>query len=240
MTDDQPIDVGAYCRQVEAYLTRSNAGHLVRIVGPGFELVRGWAEEGVPLSVVYRGIDLKVERHRAGNAARPLRIEFCEGDVRAVYEHWRRAVGLAGRAGGDGTESTEPAEDRKRPSLSKHIDRAIERLGRASGRLDVPEPVRESIGRTLDELASLRDAAKKARGEARDPIEARLRDIDRALGDDARRAAPQDTIVALEGEATQDLAAFRARLPRERWQAAVAATVDRLLRDRWGLPTLDL
>ena len=68
------IDIGAYCRRVEDYLTRENGGHLVRIVGPGFELVRGWAAEGIPLSVVYRGIDRKLERHRAGHAARPLRV----------------------------------------------------------------------------------------------------------------------------------------------------------------------
>lgn len=240
MTDELSIDIGAYCRQVEAYLTRSNAGHLVRIVGPGFELVRRWAEEGVPLSVVCRGIDLRVERHVASKSTRPLRIEFCEGDVRSVYDHWRRAVGLGARVSDDSGDSTEPGEDRKRPSLSKHIDRAIERLGHATGRLDVPEPVRESIGRALDELTSLRDAAKKARGEARDPIEARLAALDRTLKDDVRRAAAPETIAALEGEAKQDLAAFRARLPHERWQEAVAATVDRLLRDRWGLPTLDL
>jgi hypothetical protein len=52
-------DLGEYCRRVEDHLTRVNAGHLVRIVGPGFALVRQWADAGVPLSVVYRGIDLK-------------------------------------------------------------------------------------------------------------------------------------------------------------------------------------
>ena len=88
------VDVGDYCRQVEDHLTRVNAGHLVRIVGPGFELVRQWAEEGMPLSVVFRGIDLRAERHRAGKSRRPLRIEFCEADVRDLFDGWRRAVGL--------------------------------------------------------------------------------------------------------------------------------------------------
>src|SRR3954464_963633 len=92
--DVTTADVGEYCRRVEDHLTRASGGHLVRIVGPGFEIVRQWAIEGVPLSVVYRGIDLKAERHRAGQAARPLRIEFCEADVRAIYDDWGRAVGL--------------------------------------------------------------------------------------------------------------------------------------------------
>ena len=36
-----------YCRQVEAYLCRKNDGHLIRIVGPAFEQVCGWATRGV-------------------------------------------------------------------------------------------------------------------------------------------------------------------------------------------------
>ena len=87
-------EIGEYCRRVEDHLTRANAGHLVRIVGPGFELVRQWAIAGVPLSIVCRGIDDKAERHREGKATRPLRIEFCEGDIRVLYDRWRRAIGL--------------------------------------------------------------------------------------------------------------------------------------------------
>ena len=43
------MDPGAYCREIETYLCRRNEGHLIRIVGPAFERVRGWAEIGVPL-----------------------------------------------------------------------------------------------------------------------------------------------------------------------------------------------
>ena len=241
MDDQATIDVGAYCRQVEDYLTRGNAGHLVRIVGPGFEIVRGWAEEGIPLSVVFRGIDVKLERHRAGHATRPLRIEFCESDVRGVYDRWRRAVGLgpAAKPGATDEPAIDGAEDeRKRPSLSKQLDRAVERLSRAAGRLDVPEAVREAIGELLTELTTLRDAAKKARGDARDAIAAKLGPLDAEIRDVARRSVPAELLTTLEREASQDLAAFRDRLPSDRWQQAIDATVDRLLRDRWGLPTV--
>ena len=150
MTDEWALpsadDMGEYCRRVEDHLTRANAGHLVRIVGPGFALVREWAMAGVPLSIVCRGIDDKAERHREGQAHRPLRIEFCENDVRALYDRWRRAIGLRadvtevtegepasasgyGEASSEGTERrAEGAEksESKRPSLTKHLDRAID------------------------------------------------------------------------------------------------------------------
>src|SRR5690349_17904475 len=127
------VDVGEYCRRVEEHLSRVNQGHLVRIVGSGFELVRQWASNGVPFSVVCRAIDMKAERHRAGRSTRPLRIEFCEPDVRAVFQDWKRAVGVSTVAG---PETGEPTDDVKRPSLSRHFDRVITALTRAAGRLE--------------------------------------------------------------------------------------------------------
>ncbi len=212
----------------------------MRIVGPGFELVRGWAEEGMPLSVVFRGIELKAERHRAGQATRPLRVEFCEGDVRAIYDHWRRAVGIPARRAPDEPTEDAAADERKRPSLTKHLDRAIDRLARAAGRLDVPDSVRAFTADRLDRLTAMRDAARRAKGAERDALMSEAQAIDRELGAVARRAAAPDLLAALAREATRDLRAFRDRLAPDRWQQALDATVDRLLRDRWALPTLDV
>src|SRR5262249_40892722 len=128
---DREIDLGEYCRHVEEHLTRVNDGHLIRIFGPAFELVRQWALDGVPLSIVYRGIELKAERHRAGRSKRPLRLEFCDIDVREVFDGWRRAVGISAAAIASESAASEPESDRKPPSAVKHLDRAIERLGRA-------------------------------------------------------------------------------------------------------------
>src|SRR5688572_16742586 len=89
---DAPED---YCRAIEAYLCRKNDGHLIRIVGPSFEMVCGWAARGVPVSAAQRGIDRYFERYYAkGPRRRPVRIDFCEADVLDVFDEWRRAVGV--------------------------------------------------------------------------------------------------------------------------------------------------
>ena len=75
-------DPAEYARQVESYLCRKNGGHLIRVVGPAFELVSGWASAGVPLKVALRGIDRCCARLEArGPRRRPIRVEFCEADV---------------------------------------------------------------------------------------------------------------------------------------------------------------
>jgi hypothetical protein len=239
------VDVAEYCRRVEDHLTRVNAGHLVRIVGPGFELVRGWAEAGVPLSVVFRGIELKAERHREGASTRPLRIEFCAGDVRAIFERWRRAVGLPGITWSDTHEhgpeeaaSTEEASPKKK-SLGRHFDRVIDRLSRAAGRVDFPEGLREHCARLLETLASLREASVRVRGDARDDVIARLTALDAELAEAVQQQAPPEMMKAARADAVSDLAPFRARLEPSAWNRSVVVTTDRLLRDRFGLPMLD-
>jgi hypothetical protein len=49
------MNTDEYCREIEAYLCRKNDGHLIRIVGPSFERVRGWSAQGIPLKVACQG-----------------------------------------------------------------------------------------------------------------------------------------------------------------------------------------
>src|ERR1043165_4210353 len=116
------MEPSAYCREIEAYLCRKNEGHLIRIVGPGFEQVAGWAAQGVPLAVACKGIDAYCERYYAkGPRRRPVRVEFCEADVLELVDDWRRAVGVSSLDG-------EAAAERKADSLPSHLERAIARL----------------------------------------------------------------------------------------------------------------
>src|SRR5437763_9215069 len=117
------MEAAEYCRAIETYLCRKNEGHLVRIVGPVFEKVSGWAAQGVPLAVAFKGIDHYCERYYAkGPRRRPVRVEFCEADVLELFDDWRRAVGVSSLDGGD------DARERKPDSLPSHLDRAIARL----------------------------------------------------------------------------------------------------------------
>jgi hypothetical protein len=227
-------DVADYCRELEAYLTRKNEGHLIRISGPVFEQVSGWAAQGVPLAVAFRGIDRYCERYYAkGPRRRPVRVEFCEPDILELFDDWRRAVGVAQLADASPDAET-PA---KRDSLPAHLDRAIARLTamRAGGRSP-------SFDRRLDEavreLDRTRAAAKQVRGEARAAILDRLGALDRELLDAARGEVDDRRRAALVAEAETEIAPFAARMTPDARGRATGAAFDRLLRDAVGLPVL--
>ena len=240
-----------FCRQLEAYLCRKNDGHLIRIVGPAFEQVCGWAERGIPLTLAMRGIDRYFERYYSkGPKRRPVRIEFCEADVLDVFDEWRRAVGIAITAGAStadrvreagASEAVEGGEigadlSGHRSSLPAHVERVIARLTALRGGRDRSfDPVVDDLVRELD---AARAKARTIRGEARDTFIDRLRQLDASMVDALRQQTTQVTLQQLELEADEELKPFKARMPAGAYEDAHRACVDRLLRERAGLPTI--
>jgi hypothetical protein len=238
-----------YCRDVESYLCRRNGGHLIRIVGPAFSMVQGWARDGVPLTIVERAIDVCSERRESRReAARPLRIEFCEAEVREQFQRWRRAIGPyvgAGNGVAEGdTASGEPdgAEPPTRAtSLAGHLVRAGERLARAAARLEHSDDFRERLDAVVVALDRVRHESKGARGDRRAAFADALAKLDEDLMAAAHEEAVARGVLAeLRAAAARDLATWRTRMPANAWDDAVAAASGRLLRDRFDLPDLTL
>ena len=226
---------GDYCRGVESYLCRRNDGHLIRIVGPAFELVRGWEARRVPLRVVFRAIDRTVARREAAGNRRPARIEFCAADVDEAFDEWRRAVGVAGGAPASAASDPRP----RRRSLVSHLDHVVLALTRArTGDVRRPPALEALAARTVAELEALRPAAKTARGVARRRLLARLDEVEHALTAAAREAADPVLRETVRREAARDLAPFRGRMPSDAFRQSLEAGADRLLRERLDLPRI--
>ena len=236
--EDQAPEVDSYCRQLEAYLCRKNDGHLIRIVGPAFEQVCGWAARGVPIKVAERGIDRYFERYYAkGPRRRPVQIQFCEADVFDVFDEWKRAVGVPIREGGDEAahEDLDPST-RRHGSLPAHLDRVIARLTMVRGGED--RSLDDTVDRLVRELDAARAGAKGLRGETRSGFLERLSVLDGELIDAARRQSSVEMLQQLEAEANVELAPFRDRMAREVYQRSHRAAVDRLIRERRRLPVI--
>jgi hypothetical protein len=223
------------------YLCQKNDGHLIRVVGPSFELVSTWAEQGVPLKVAFEGIDRYFERYYGnGPRRRPVRIDFCEADVLDVFDEWRRALGVPGaRAQSEGARAFQASgRIATRPSLPAHLERVVMRLtsARASGVLG--DAFDALIDRVSAELDAARAKAGGVRGEARQALIDRLDAIDASLLAAARALLEQPAAAALEKEADEELVAFRGTMAAETYARARAGAIDRLVRARFNLPTV--
>jgi hypothetical protein len=244
-----------YCREVETYLCRKNDGHLIRIVGPSFDLVSGWAAQGVPLKVACSGIDRYFERYyRKGPRRRPVKIDFCEADILDVFDEWRRALGLTQSSvpsrqssvsglqssdpGNESSDSSRQAASRKRQSLPEHLERVVLRLtsARVSGSFGADFDT--LIDRVAAELDAARAQAGGLRGRERQALIDRLSALDLELLQQARRALDGAAAASLAHDADEELAGFRGGMAPEAFARAREAAVDRLVRERFVLPTI--
>jgi len=247
------VDTAAYCREIETYLCRKNDGHLIRVVGPSFEIVSRWAEQGVPLKVAYAGIDRYFERYyRKGPRRRPVKIDFCDADVLDVFDEWRRAIGIVSNAANPHSPDTPiPAHQPRqspipnpqspsapRSSLPAHLERVLLRLSSSRARGTLGEMFDTLLDRVSVELDEARAKAGGVRGEARQMLIERLAAIDGDILQVARGSLDADAAAALGREADEDLAAFRTAMPAEVYARTREAAIDRLVRDRFGLPVI--
>jgi hypothetical protein len=237
------MESGEYCREIEAYLCRKNDGHLIRIAGPTFERVCGWAGRGIPLKIAFRGIDRCFERYYAkGERRRPVRVDYCEADILDLFDAWRRAVGVREAAAAE--DSAEFAAEavrqpsRHRPGLTAHLDRVLDRTAARRAEAGASGALSEALDRTAREVAGFKELATPARGEARARVRARLVDLDREIVDAARQECPPAVLAALQEEAAGQLEPFRERMPEDAYRRAIGTAVDRLLRERERLPVL--
>jgi hypothetical protein len=231
-------DIAAYCRGIEAFLCRKNDGHLIRVVGPSFELVSRWAERGVPFKIACQGIDRYFERYyRSGPRRRPIKIDFCEADVLDVFDEWRRATGVT-QTHGDAQEQAAPSS--RGPSLVEHLTRVIVKLtqARVSETLDATaDPLIEALSTALD---TAKRASRGLRGDAKKEMLARLAAADAEMLTRARARLSPATLGEISTEAGRELEPFRAQMTGEIFERAHARAVDRLVRERLNLPTISV
>jgi hypothetical protein len=236
-----PAQISDYCREIESYLCRKNDGHLIRVVGPSFDLVSGWAADGVPFKIACAGIDRYFERYyRKGARRRPVRIDFCDADVRDVFDEWRRSLGLVAAvpaAAGGTDRDGEPAKPRG-VSLPAHLERVVLRLTNARATGALPPAADGILDRLAGELDRSRASAQGLRGSARRALLERLAEIETQLLEVVHAGLTPDERQALEREADDELTGFQAGMAPDVHRRARQAAFERLLRDRFRLPTI--
>ena len=236
------IDVESYCRELEAYLCRKNDGHLIRITGPAFERVQGWAAQGIPITVAEAGIDRYFERYyRKGPRRRPVQIAFCEADVLDAFDDWRRAVGVSAAVadpqGGPDVEEPVPAS-RPRQSLASHLEGLIARLTVLRGADKAGPTLGPALDAAVRALDALRADAAGARGDARAALLERIAHIEDELVARAVAALDAEQRAGFEKESDAELAPFRPRMTPDAYARSRAAALQRLVRRHFGLPAL--
>jgi hypothetical protein len=112
--------------------------------------------------------------------------------------------------------------------------RARDRLPDAA----VQDKLDDLIDRVSRELDTARGSSGAVRGDARRALVGRLAALDAELISLTLAALDEPRRGALEREADEELAGFRDRMSEDAYRRARVAVVDRIARERFGLPTI--
>jgi hypothetical protein len=163
-----------------------------------------------------------------------VKIDFCEADVLDVFDEWRRATGVTVESAATAGEPR-PAS---RQSLPAHLERVVIRLTSLRAQGSLGEGFDALIDRVARELDMARADARGVRGDARHALLDRLGALDAELLREARLLFDEPAQSALGREADEELAPFRSGMNPDTLSRARDAAIDRLVRERVGLPTI--
>ena len=149
-----------------------------------------------------------------------------------------RITAEAAPAGAEAAAAPESVEgpSRRHGTLSAHLDRVIARL--TAMRAGEQRALADALDRAVSELDRLHAGAKTARGEARQAVIDALQSVQAGLVEAARAASEPAEVRQMEAEAATELAPFRGRMPPDAFARATQACIDRLVRERAGLPVI--
>jgi hypothetical protein len=169
-----------------------------------------------------------------------VKIDFCDADVLDVFDEWRRAIGIPAGRMADAEAATEEPPVGRTPSLKTHLERVLARLSNARAQGRIGPETDALLDRVSQELDAARASTRGLRGDARKAMTERLAALDAEAIAIAAEGLAADERRALDAEAEQELAAFRSRMAPDVYARARAAAVERLVRDRTGLPVIAL
>lgn len=207
MSGGAPERPGAYARRLEGTLARLHGRPW--ILSPrDWALASTWCEREIPAALVVEALERAAERSRRRGGEPPRSLAYVAG---AVEEGW--SIIREGRiSGADPAPAPTPDRVSREPVL-RAWERARDRLPRGA-----------ELTRLLAELTT-----RLAAGD--DPTI-----LDTALDDALLQSAPAELVTRMRESVERELARFRSRMPRERYEATLRRGLRARLRQALGLP----
>ena len=231
MTGSAPPD---YFRAVErAFLELRGSGMF--LTPADWDLVRGWEERGIPLSVVLAGIGTALsERVRASSR---MSLRDCASAVDTAFGALRRRrAGASAPSRGSGLP---PGRAGASPGHLERLAAHLREWSPALGPLSDPRDAADlaaAAGEAAERLHGL--GTEVDAGSAR--VEEALREMEDALLTRLERALAEPARQSIEAEVRKTLERYRARMPESTWREAFEKAMRRRVGKVFGLEPLTL
>ena len=132
-----------------------------------------------------------------------------------VFDEWKRSVGVSAAGGADSAGDESGADLSGRAIQPSCPPRARHRPPDHTARRQRSIPLDPVFDDAVRELDAARADTPSLRGDAREALIDRLRQLDASLIERTARRCDRSTLERLSAEADEELKSFRARMPAE-------------------------
>ena len=222
-----------YFTEIEEYFVRRRGKHL--LVSPlDWSLIESWKQMGIPLHVVFRGIDAAFEKRKPQQpTSRINSIFYCQPAVMECFEaHQQAMVGQAEEGG-----------EQERSRSADKADKVVQSLARFQTELEqaaVRFPSPETLNRVQEILGELRREQESNPGLSSSAVESSLQTCDKLLLEACRAHLPDEAKTEMEKEAARQLKIYKRRVSAEMYRLIRQNFLNRGLREHYGLPEFTL
>ena len=217
-----------YFTEIEEYFVRRRGKHM--LVSPlDWSLIEAWKQTGIPLHVVFRGIDRAIEKRGSGAGGRRINsISYCQPAVLECFEEYQQAtLGESPAPGGAADNAA---------ALARALEDLRDRLRAAAAEF----PDGEAVGRVTRILSGLLEEIAAGRAPAMPVLEESLQACDGILLESARRHLEPERIEAFRREVEKEVKVYKKRVAAEMSRRIEANLLKRRIREAFGLPEFTL
>ncbi len=226
-----------YLEEIEKYFIqkRERAASLAPIDWP---IVKSWEERGIPLEVVFKGIDTAFARFKEKKDSEEEVIRslaYCQYDVENCWQTYQEMV--LGKPESE-LQKAKPLQT-EHEKLLQHLNKLITQLSQF---LEMPayQQIFEALQQTMSSLNSLRSQVEEMPSTF-DPAQVHgwLKELEEKLILAIKKTLPVTQIERLSVQAEQKLVHYKENMSPHIYQETLQAVIHKELRDLFSLPTFD-
>ena len=224
MMSSERLNYYNYFTEIEEHFVRRRGKHL--LISPmDWGLIAAWRDEGIPLQVVLRGIDIAMDgffSRQLRGSAKINSLCYCHDSVMAEYDAYRESrVGESHKHSEtqESNEGSEPTANNQNESEIKesldYISSILLEIKDLSLNEDFSEATREGLQRVLNRLEGMILPFESPGYVDLETLERDLVMTDSILVETLLDALPEEQTTEWEQEAKSELKVYRKKLPKE-------------------------
>ena len=226
-----------YFTEIEEYFWTKRGAHI--LVSPlDWAIIEMWKESGVPLEIVFKGIERAFERHASrGKRARPIKsLAYCMDAVADAAEEAREA------AVGAGKSPSGPANYFSTDEVRAYLEDNRQKLASAAQQTQAAgeRELARRIGEAANSLAQALDSLPQDRPPDLEDLERRLTMLEEKLYAALLTNAPENDLLEIRRDMDRSLNPYRRKMTAEQLSLLEKQYLQKRLFDRSRLPRLSL